>query len=460
MATSRFKAFTLVVGATLLPLQASSLRLDLQEANWTIGPSLTTKAWTYNGQVPGTPIRVAPGERLVIEGTNRLPVATNIHWHGLEVPNDQDGPMKTIRPGESYRYEFTVPEAGTYWYHSHFRPVLEQMDMGLYGAFIVTAPEDARYSGDHVLVLDDWHLDAQGRRLKGTSRGDMERFGNVETVNGRTGTAIPALAWKNGERHKLRFINASTAAVHTLRITGHRFRVTHLDGHPLSAPYETETITLSPAERVDAEVAATGQPGGRYKITSDRPELGLAIPITYAQGRVGPVPSPFAPPASRAFPGIEAAPVYVTLELNSVMDHGAMMMDHSAMGHGSGMGSMNMGSMNMAAMTRWTLNGKSFPDTAPLPVSRERVTKVRLVNRDTQGMHRMDHPIHLHGTAFQVVSLNGKRPPREMWKDTINVPAGEYVDIAFRFRNPGEWMLHCHIIDHEDGGMMTVVQVR
>jgi len=139
-------------------------------------------------------------------------------------------------------------------------------------------------------------------------------------------------------------------------------------------------------------------------------------------------------------------------------------MNHMSMNHDDGMMTNDMnGSTNQMKMTsmpamQWTINGKAFPDTEPLKVKVGQVVKVRFWNKDTQGMHPMDHPMHLHGTYFQVVSLNGKAPERETWKDTINVPAGQYVDIAFKMEEPGMWMLHCHILDHEDGGMMTMVE--
>ena len=111
----------------------------------------------------------------------------------------------------------------------------------------------------------------------------------------------------------------------------------------------------------------------------------------------------------------------------------------------------------MASMMRWTINGLSYPETEPLFVRVGEVVKVRFENRDTGMMHPMDHPIHLHGTRFLVVAVNGTPPDQELWKDTVSVPAGGSVDIAFAMPLPGEWMLHCHILDHEDGGMMTVV---
>ena len=442
----------------LTPVYAANISLDLQETTWELKPGLSTKVWSYNGTVPGFPIVVAEGERVVVDGVSHLPVITNIHWHGLLVPNDQDGPSRTIASGDSFHYEFTATEAGTYWYHSHFRPVLTQVDMGLYAPFIVKTATDNQYSGDHVLILDDWHLDSNGNRLSGTARGDMERYGNIETVNGKTGSAIAPLIFQSGELHKIRLINASTAAVHTLRITGHQFRVTHTDGHPLAEDYLTDTVTLSPAERLDVEVSAAGEIGKSYAIQSDRSELGLMVPIRYREGKSVQVASPFQRAIPRPFPGIESQKPDFVLELNSGMNMGGMGgMSGGMMGGHQGHGAS---SPSNSSMMRWTINGKSYPDTDPLPVSVGQVVKVRFWNKDTMGMHRMDHPMHIHGAYFQVVSLNGQRPPREMWKDTINIPAGQYVDVAFVMKNAGDWMLHCHILDHEDGGMMTVITAK
>ncbi len=244
----RIAFFEAVFAFTLLPLgsETISVPLDIRASRLELRPGLIAQVWAYNNAVPGTPLVARVGDRVEIDVANHLMVPTNVHWHGLEVPNDQDGPGAPIPPGGRRRYEFALGQTGTYWYHPHQFPVMDQLDCGLYGAFIVKAAEDAAYSADHILVLDDWYLDANGRRLEGTARGGMERFGNVESVNGRTGIAIEPIVFRSGELHKLRFINASTAAVHTLRICGHVFRVTHTDGHGLTRPYQTEVIALSP----------------------------------------------------------------------------------------------------------------------------------------------------------------------------------------------------------------------
>jgi len=150
--------------------------------------------------------------------------------------------------------------------------------------------------------LDDWFLDIRGKRLEGVANGDMERYGNVETVNGKTDEAIEPLVMRSGELHKLRFINASTASVHTIRVTGHKFRVTHTDGHSLSQPVLTDQISLAPGERVDAEIFASGKEAQRFEMASDRRDLGIVIPILYGKGSIAAVESPFVVPQPHALP--------------------------------------------------------------------------------------------------------------------------------------------------------------
>ncbi|HRZ90802.1 MAG TPA: multicopper oxidase domain-containing protein, partial [Spirochaetia bacterium] len=124
----------------------------------------------------------------------------------------------------------------------------------------------------------------------------------------------------------------------------------------------------------------------------------------------------------------------------------------------SGMGGM-MGPGGMV----WTIDGRAFPRTRPIEAKVGVPLTLRIYNRDHMSMmmgHRMDHPIHVHGTRFRVLSVNGTAPDQPIWKDTVPVPLGGFVDISFVMKNPGDWMFHCHIIDHEDGGMMTFVRAR
>jgi FtsP/CotA-like multicopper oxidase with cupredoxin domain len=198
-------------------------------------------------------------------------------------------------------------------------------------------------------------------------------------------------------------------------------------------------------ERLDAELAATGKAGQQYRMMSSRPSAGIVIPLVYGDGRVAEVQSPFVVPAPRAYPVKAGARPDIILELGSAMGGG-----HGGMGAGS-------------SMMRWTINGRSHPDTRPINVKVGKLVTMRVYDRDMMAMmmgHQMEHSVHLHGTTFQVVSINGERPSGELWKDTVPIPSRGYVDLAFVMTNPGDWMLHCHIIDHEDGGMLTVVRAR
>ncbi|MGL5042995.1 MAG: multicopper oxidase family protein [Culicoidibacterales bacterium] len=368
----------------------------------------------------GKPIIINAGDNLTIMVKNSTDVDTNIHWHGMSVPNDQDGPGILIKPGGTHEYQFKAEKAGTYWYHSHERPVRDQVDEGMYGAIIVRAKEDKEYSRDQILLIDDWTVKNE--------TGHMEIIGDVDTVNGKTGNEITPIEIKGGELNKLRFIGASTAKVHDLKFPV-PVRVTHTDGAPLVSPYMTTSLTLSPGERYDVELSASDISGEQLAITNDR-KKGLSIPISYSAANQTQKQSPY------------IAPQGTTLD--------AVMRDKQPdilMSLGDGMGKAGM---------LWTINGEIFPDVEQFSMDLGKTYKMRFSN---DGRHKMGHPMHVHGAHFRVVSKNGTAVPDEIWKDTIDIPTGEYIDVVVTFDKAGTWMVHCHILDHEDGGMMTSIKV-
>ncbi|GEL48686.1 putative oxidase (copper-binding protein) [Cellulomonas hominis] len=369
----------------------------------------------------GVPIVVDVGQRLQIDVRNSTDTATNIHWHGMSVPNDQDGPGILIEPGQEHRYEFTAARAGTYWYHSHERPVRDQVDRGMYAPFIVREPADARYDLDQVLVLDDWVVDR--------TTGHMEVVGDVDTVNGRTGDDIEPISITAGQIAKLRLVNASTAKTQNLTFPLD-VRVTHTDGAPLVEPYSTRRLSIAPGERYDVELAPVGDLSSGLSITNER-DNGMTIPVHYTASDAPAAVSPFIPPAPSAL-----APDLVSREPDIEM----VLADAMAMSGGMGMA--------------WTINGDVFPDAETFDVQVGRTYVVRFRNA---GRHRMDHPMHVHGAHFRVLSTDGRPLEREVWKDTVTVPPDSYVDVAVTFDQPGTWMVHCHILDHEDAGMMTSI---
>ena len=219
--------------------------LTAEEIQWEVEPGRKVKAWAYNGQVPGPQIRVREGDRVRVNLTNGLPESTAIHFHGLELPNDQDGvPFITqppVKPGESYTYEFTVSNAGSHMYHSHHNAAI-QVGLGLLGAFLVEPrrPRPAhRADVDYVMVLNDG------------SHG--------YTLNGKGFPATEPIVCRQGQTVRLRFMNEGMM-IHPMHLHGMHMTVIAKDGWDQPAPWKCDTLNVAPGERWDVLVKAT-QPG-------------------------------------------------------------------------------------------------------------------------------------------------------------------------------------------------------
>jgi FtsP/CotA-like multicopper oxidase with cupredoxin domain len=230
--------------------------IETSVIRWTILPGTTVDAYAYNGQVPGPRLRIREGDRVRINVTNGLPESTTVHWHGLILPNDMDGPAEItqapIEPGDTYRYEFTAVQSGTYFYHSHDH-VDRQQSLGLYGAFIIDPLEpDPSLAADHeaVLLLQEWLL------REGLTYPAMPMEGgqpNYFTINGRAYPATATIKMKVGETLKVRFVGSNNGFIHPMHIHGGPFTVVARDGLmlPLSARFEADTVNVGPGQRYD-----------------------------------------------------------------------------------------------------------------------------------------------------------------------------------------------------------------
>jgi plastocyanin len=239
--------------------------LTAEEIDWELQPGTTVRAWAYNGQVPGPEIRVREGDKVRITLVNKLPVGTTIHWHGLNVAPDQDGPaglnQAPVEPGQSFTYEFVATPLGTRWYHSH-TDVATQVMLGLYGSFIVEprGGESEKTDRDYTYVLSEWDNEltpdvATGAAPRGP-RDQTLRGGELGTdlflLNGHTHDAIPPIVVTEGDSVRLRLINAGTVA-HPFHTHGHSFRIVATDGNPVPpiAQLTKDTILIGPGERYD-----------------------------------------------------------------------------------------------------------------------------------------------------------------------------------------------------------------
>jgi FtsP/CotA-like multicopper oxidase with cupredoxin domain len=426
-----------------------------------------TAVWAYNGTVPGPEIRVRQGERLRVAVENRLDEETTVHWHGLRVPNAMDGvahlTQKPIASGETFVYEFDVPDAGTYWYHPH-QHSSEQVGRGLYGALIVEERSPIQVDRDVVWVLDDWRLlqDARispdfGNMMDASHNG---RVGNTVTVNGR----IPdTFAVRRGERVRLRLINAANARIFGLEFAGHRPVAVAYDGQPVE-PHEISggRVVLGPAMRTDLIVDMTGTPGDRFRVI-DTFYDGLAyrlLDFVYEQEllRRYPLDAPVMLAANTMpEPDLKAA------DRHEVTFGGGMMggmMGGGMMGGMMGGGMMGGGRMDPRGMTHdgiWTVNGVGATGHVHDPfLNLKRGGSYVLAMHNNTAWH---HPIHLHGHSFRVIGRDGKPTRFREWQDTVLMTPRERVEIAFVADNPGDWMFHCHILEHQAAGMMGVIRV-
>jgi plastocyanin len=242
--------------------------LTAEEIDWEILPGTTVRAWAYNGQVPGPEIRIREGDRVRITLRNKLPVGTTIHWHGMDVPPEMDGPVglnqAAVEPGETFVYEYIATPAGSRMYHSHADPTV-QIALGLYGPLIVDPREPARaYDREFTYLLNEWDLEltpdvATGNAPRGP--GDqLLRGGELGTdlflMNGRAHESISPIRLAEGERVLIRLMNLGNLP-HAIHAHGHSFKVVATDGNPVpeGMALVKDTILIGPGERYDLELS-------------------------------------------------------------------------------------------------------------------------------------------------------------------------------------------------------------
>jgi FtsP/CotA-like multicopper oxidase with cupredoxin domain len=412
-----------------------------------------TAVYAYDGAVPGPELRIPQGRLFAARADNRLAEDTTVHWHGIRLPNAMDGvpglTQPPIEPGSSFLYEFSPPDAGTFLYHPHDNS-LEQMGRGLAGALIVEPPEPFAADRELVWVIQDWRLSREAQIAPGFGNG-MEaamtgRVGNTVTINGLVPDAVPVRA---GERIRLRIVNAATARIIALGFEGHRPVVIALDGQPCDPHQPSGRLLLGPAMRADLVLDAGGEPGSRHAVTDDFYGSRLAYTLVeLAYDRAPPLRA--RPPSTsiRLPPNPLPQPDLAAAERHVVQLQGGMM-------GGIGM----MGGM-MGGGPVWAINGKSMTgdgsaDMTPMLILRRGASCVLVIRNETAWWH----PMHLHGHSFRLLSRNGAAVAGAIWGDTVLVAPRETVEIAFVADNPGNWLFHCHVMDHQMAGLMTVIRV-
>ncbi|OBG85456.1 copper oxidase [Mycobacterium sp. E136] len=420
---------------------------------------VAVRTWAYADGVPGPEIRIRKGERMRAQLNNKLSAPTTIHWHGLAIPNPMDGVPVLTQPavpaGESFTYDFVVPDAGTYWYHSHEGT---QLDRGLYGPLIIEDPADgADYDDELVIVLDDW-VDGTGRTpdqvLADLNRAGMAPMPNVPDagitsatplgddggdvtypyylVNGRVTADSQVVDYHAGQRIRLRIINAGSDTAFQVGVPGHPLRVIATDGFPVE-PRQVDSVILGMGERADAIV--TLQASAPVVAAAYRKD-GYARLNMRVDKKAGPAGIEDYVVTLRRRPPLDTATLAAAPEVNLPAGAPQQVIDMRLAGPVDGY--------------TWTINGRRYdPPRDGYAVTRDQRVRIRYVNES-----KMFHPMHLHGHTFQVMGPGGPLAR----KDTVLVAPLRTVEIDFDTDNPGRWITHCHNTYHLEAGMATFIE--
>ncbi len=403
-----------------------------------------TKVWAYNRKVPGPEIRIKLGQKLKINFTNNLPQETTIHFHGVRVPNAMDGvpgvTQPPIKPGESFVYEFVPKDPGTFWFHPHVRSS-EQVERGLFGVLIVEDEIDKMYSQDIVWVIDDWRL-GKDKQVDDRFNTPMDlmhdgRWGNVITVNGKLEEVLSA---RPGERIRLRLVNTSNARVY-LPTFGKddnilKAKIIAVDGMYVKKEFDFGDLELAPGNRIDIDIIIPKNAKGKEFILIDRliPERINTLAKIKVSGDLAKTPN-FEYPVNTLVPNWENA---VLLGIDKEYRLNARRKNNK-----------------MPPDIEWTINDKAYPDYDAFVFKYDKINTFRFVNESARL-----HPMHLHGQFFKVIARNGKPVNEPFFRDTVLIYPRESVDLALLALDKGKWANHCHILEHAEAGMMTVVEVK
>ncbi len=418
-------------GVVEVQLTASKTKVQLIDGKF-------TEVYAYNDMVPGPTIEVFEGDQVIVHFKNLLPEPTTVHWHGLHVPSDQDGgPMDLVLPGASRVYSYTIPfgSAGTYWYHPHPHGLTaNQVAMGLTGAFIVRAANEPLPRGipEHLVTLTDNRFDGNSQITPSTKMDKMMgREGNVIFVNGQRS---PTLNVRSGETHRFRILNASSARYYLLNLPNHSLLQIGTDGGLFEKPVSYSQILLAPAERVEVLITFNNSPGSSVEMQS----------LPYDRGGMGSKKTPlFRVQYSNELP---ATPPTIPNVLRPIDPIDTQVAVERTFTFTEDMKNLD-----------FRINDQKFDMNRVDTVAKLGTVEIWNIKNDGD----MDHPFHLHGFQFQVLNHNGAPSPYVTWKDTVNVPKGQTARFAVKFDNyRGIRMYHCHILDHEDLGMMGTLEVK
>lgn len=411
------------------------------------GGAPTRGAMTYgDGEVPPV-LRMTRGAPFSLRLDNALDEPTTVHWHGLRIDNDMDGvPFLTqpyVYPGDGFDYAFTPPDAGTFWYHPHCN-TLTQIGRGLAGVVVVEDPADPAFDAEIVLNLRDWRLGGDGQFIAQFKPRDAARagtFGTVRTANWRQSPQYDAPA---GGLVRLRLAATDVTRILSLVVEGAQAQVIALDGNPVAERFALDRLLVGPGQRLDL---CLRMPDAEGAVAALR-DLRGTKPATLATFRA--VGSPLKRDV-RDLSALAANPLpepdlSAATQIPFVLSASAEERPKD-------------GICGSLGYNFWAINKVPWADdtgdpTAPLAEMKAGRTYVFNVENPTP----QAHPLHLHGLVFRPMN-SSKQVLRPHFSDTYLILPDEKVQLALVADNVGDWVFHCHIIEHQKTGMTSYVRV-
>ncbi|MFG1427238.1 multicopper oxidase family protein [Roseixanthobacter glucoisosaccharinicivorans] len=407
-------------------------------------------------------VRARRGTRLKVAVDNRLPVGTTVHWHGIRLPNPQDGVpglTQDLIPanGGQFTYEVPLPDAGTYFFHPHCDET-GQVGRGLAGVLIVEDEEKLPFQAEHVLVIKDWRLAPDGSFLPFLTEEGASKAGTFGTVRGVNGVGPAMLSAPAHADLRLRILNLDstrTVQVGTGEAEGY---IIAYDGHAVP-PLDFETCDLGSSQRLDLHVRmpAEGQSVSIYDYrTGGDPFLLARIEATASNFRKRPFKPIALPPPNVPKADLRKAERF-SLSLQQATDDAATVLD--GLPPDDPLAKALVDQYCTGPRTFWAISQNSWPTggTKPMPPPLLRLVAGRSYVISLTNPTQHLHPIHLHGHVFDVISASKSKRPRH-YADTVLLAVRETAEIAF-VAAPGNWVLHCHILDHMETGMMGYVSI-
>lgn len=448
------------------------------------------KMLAYNGSIPGPTIKVKQDSTITVNFTNNTNIETTLHSHGIRLDNAFDGvpdfTQEPVQPGESFTYQMRFDDAGVFWYHPHLREDYAQ-DMGLYGNYIVVSAPKNEWSPvnrEETLIVDDILIDDGSivpYSLQEVTHTLMGRFGNTMLVNGSTDYSLSV---NKGEVSRFYITNTANTRVFNLSIPGAQMKLVGADNGLYEHDEWADEVLLGPSQRAIVEVlfAESGEFSllhktpdktytmGKFLVSEEEVTESYASTFNILKTHQGTITS--VDPYRGNFSDEPDKRLSIDLEMKGMGGmhsmHGGGTMEDSMMSMSDGEPIEWEDSMDMINSTsnkntlEWQLldeeTKKTNEEINDWNFKQGDLVKIRIANPDDT-MHPMQHPIHIHGQRFLVLSTDGEFSDNLVWKDTVLIPAGSTVEVLVEMSNPGDWMIHCHIPEHLESGMMFPFKV-